>query len=317
MNKIIFGITTYNSIDYALDNLSIIINEIVKTPYNNKDIYISSNGMQNYYKIEKIVNELKKMYSCANIKLINLKKKGKNNALNAILKKAKSDDICYFIDDDIAISSLTIESNIECLIKNKIEREIPVIVGPNFKVIDNNLSLFQKIISLPYLMTSKNSPFVMGGALTFYRKDFDFYPNDENIADDGYIGNYFLKYLYDNNLTNERSNIIKDSYAYFQLSNNFTEWENQQIRILIGVENSYECFGSKYINYFKEKCKWEYSFGNELRKPVKWNIRLGMYRILQKLVMKKLEKVSNDKVSWENIYSTKKLKIYKGANYNV
>lgn len=71
------------------------------------------------------------------------------------------------------------------------------------------------MISVPYRINSPNSPFLMGAALTFYRKNFGLYIEDENIADDGYIGNCFLKYLYDNRLLNEPSNIVKDGFACF------------------------------------------------------------------------------------------------------
>lgn len=307
MNKIIFGITTYDSIDFLYKNMKILLAEISKLDMYTKKIIISSNGEQNYKKVPEIINQLKNMYNTIEIELLNTTKKGKNNALNAILKCCEQDEICYFIDDDIEISYTTIQSNIEYLIEHRKLYDIPIIVGPNFKMKMNNFNMFQKLISIPYSKNAANSPFVMGGALTFYRKDFEYYPSDENIADDGYIGNYFLRFLYDNNIDLPTTNIMKDGYAYFKPCKTYREWKNQQIRILIGVDNSYKCFGKKYESYFKNKCRWEYSFSKELQKPIRISPNLLIYRLLQKKVLKDLIKSNLKQVTWENISSTKKI----------
>ena len=306
MNKIVFGITTYNSLDFLYENLEVLFNEISKLHKYNKKIIVSSNGNQNFKNIPVIIDQLKEMFDTIEIELLNTTVKGKNNALNAILQCCDQDDICYFIDDDIDISYSTIQSNIECLIRYRVLYNIPVIVGPNFKMKQNNYNLFQRIISIPYLENAANSPFVMGGALTFYKKDFESYPTDENVADDGYIGNYFLKYLYDHNITQYSTNIIKDDYAYFKPCKTYHEWKQQQIRILIGVDNSYKYFGYQYEDYFKSKCKWEFSFSKELQKPIKMNLNVLIYRLLQKRVLKMLKKIKTNQVVWENISSTKK-----------
>ncbi len=307
MNKIIFGITTYNSMDFLYDNLKVLLKEICKLDKYNKKVIISSNGEQNFQDVHKVINQLKETFEIIEIKLLNTKIKGKNNALNAILECCSQDDICYFIDDDIDISYNTIQSNIECLIRYRNLYNIPIIVGPNFKMKQINYNLFQKIISIPYLEEAANSPFIMGGALTFYKRDFGYYPSDENIADDGYIGNYFLKYLYDNEITIYSTNIIKDEYAYFKPCKTFLEWKQQQIRILIGVDNSYKYFGPQYENYFKSKCKWEFSFSRELQKPIKMNFNIMIYRLLQKIVLKELKRINSNQFEWENISSTKKI----------
>lgn len=134
MNKIVFGITTYNSLDFLYENLEVLFNEISKLHKYNKKIIVSSNGNQNFKNIPVIIDQLKEMFDTIEIELLNTTVKGKNNALNAILQCCDQDDICYFIDDDIDISYSTIQSNIECLIRYRVLYNIPVIVGPNFKM---------------------------------------------------------------------------------------------------------------------------------------------------------------------------------------
>lgn len=89
------------------------------------------------------------------------------------------------------------------------------------------------------------------------------------------------------------TNIIKDDYAYFKPCKTYHEWKQQQIRILIGVDNSYKYFGYQYEDYFKSKCKWEFSFSKELQKPIKMNLNVLIYRLLQKRVLKMLKKNQN------------------------
>lgn len=103
------------------------------------------------------------------------------------------------------------------------------------------------------------------------------------------------------------TNIIKDGYAYFKPCKTYHEWKQQQIRILIGVDNSYKYFGYQYEDYFKSKCKWEFSFSKELQKPIKMNLNVLIYRLLQKRVLKMLKKIKTNQVVWENISSTKKI----------
>ena len=67
MNKIVFGITTYNSLDFLYKNLKVLLNEISKLHKYNKKIIVSSNGEQNFKNIPIIIDQLKEIFDTIEI----------------------------------------------------------------------------------------------------------------------------------------------------------------------------------------------------------------------------------------------------------
>ncbi|WP_224144129.1 glycosyltransferase family A protein [Leuconostoc gasicomitatum] len=75
---------------------------------------------------------------------------GKNDAINKILSYARGNkkDIIHFFDDDIEFLKGSIVKNLNTLIEYP--RGEHVLIGSDFKVRENVLSVIQKILNAPF-----------------------------------------------------------------------------------------------------------------------------------------------------------------------
>lgn len=314
-HKVIIGIPTMNSEMYIEKTLLELKKEILLLKKYIVMLVICING-DNYIKInilKDIIKNITKIYPCE-VKVLISNKLGKNNALNKILKIAKKNkyDLIHFIDDDIRFKEGSIEENITLLIKKSEQYQTKyILTGSHFEgkkmSFKNQLKnfylkgiwyyFFQKIIGLPFERIEENPKFCLGGAICGFLEIYPFYPNsDTGIADDGFIGNYFL---INSNLTEKNICPLfksKNSIMYFNLANNYKEWKLQQVRIFIGVFYSYEYFKENYL-LFKKYFSWEYSIGKDFRvsfknkKNINFKIKILLLKLFYSSVLKESKKI--------------------------
>lgn len=324
--KVIIGIPTFNSQNYISKNFETIQKEINLLSNYEVIIFICING-DNFELIKNEINNIKCSYE---VRILYEKNSGKNNALNRILKESKklNFDLIHFIDDDVDFKNGSILKNIECLIeKSKKYKTKYILVGSHFlgrkKTLQEQLNisktlgifnyLFQKIIVIPFEKQIENPNFCLGGAVCGFLEIYPFYPNSTTgIADDGYIGNYFL--LHSPLTRLGCCPIFKhiDSVMYFNLANNYSEWKLQQIRIFIGVYYSYQYFENS-LNLFRDYFSWEYSIEEEFRisfrqkKTLIEIYKVFILRLLQKIILKEATQIIKSKKcpDWNTAITTK------------
>ncbi|MCL2051016.1 MAG: glycosyltransferase family 2 protein [Lachnospiraceae bacterium] len=313
-HKVAIGIPTTSSFDYIEATLEAVAAHIrpIASEYD-IEIIIALNGGRKFYETKTKIINFKENNKDLSIHFIECVKQGKNNALNKILKYAENSDIIHFLDDDVILKEGTVKTNIKALIDSKREYRCPVLVGSNFYAYDCGYKYFRnlgygiftslkrifwyKLFSLPFEGESRQPKFCSGQSVCFFRKDFGYYPDDETgIADDGYIGNYFLI-----KNTAAKINLVKpkNSIVYFKIASVPSEWLRQQIRIFTGVYYSYKVFPG-YSSLFEKEFSWKYSVSKNLRGKHAFessfidNIRLFILRSFQRRVLKKSMKLINN-----------------------
>lgn len=306
------GVPTTNSVSYIANTLDSVAQytRCLEAPFNVK-IFIALNGDENFIATKKIILMFIKSHASTDITLIECPRAGKNNALNMILKAAANCEIMHFLDDDVLLSKDTLQLDVNNLIRYESMYDCPVLVGSNayahkrslkfyllqdYKIIPALKAVFWRyIFSLPFEKGSEQPKFCLGGSVCFFIKDFPGYPPDDSgIADDGYIGNYFLTKKTENVL----NNIIKPagSEMYFEVAISIDEWLKQQVRIFTGVYYSYLAFPGN-MDLFIKAFSWKYSVGGDFRgkdiaeKTVIRRVRLALLRHLQKEVLKRSQSV--------------------------
>lgn len=257
--QVAIGIPTTNSHNYIFENLMMYLPHIKElNDHFIVKVFVALNGDENSDLTKEQIRKALVEYDKNSVEIVLLEcvNSGKNNALNEILctcRKSNEIDIIHFLDDDILLSDDTLICNVKTLINGKKKLNQPVLIGTNIYarkrelkhyysknkslIISLKQAFFNYIFSLPFEKSSEAPRFCMGGCLCFYIDDFGLYPSDDTgIADDGYIGNYFLLSAGKNNHPGSK-NIIKppESVAYFEVASSLTEWINQQVRIFTGV----------------------------------------------------------------------------------
>lgn len=233
--KVIIGIPTIDSSSYIYNSLMNIKKEIELLKIENDvELIICINGDYNNEKIKKEINRFND-----NICILETPVKGKNNALNHLIKKAKllKGDIIHFLDDDVILSEGSLNKNIETLLKySEKYKTNEVLVGSNAiriqetffsKIKEYGLKgiyryFLYQIFSLPFRKVNENPKFCIGSSLGGFLSFYPEYPDDSTgIADDGYIGNY---YLINSSLYNKEVFPLiklKDSIFYFKVSDSY------------------------------------------------------------------------------------------------
>jgi GT2 family glycosyltransferase len=243
--KLIIGIATIDSVNYITNTISH-LQEQLKECFLEYKIVLSVNGNIQTYQF------LTEQYP--NFMVLYTEQAGKNTALNKIIQYAKDNhyDIIHFFDDDVRLKNNAIAINLQELINDFHTVKQPSIVASHILRVELSLKyfiqkygLFQglksyyywQVFSQPFTENACHPNFVIGSAYGLLVRDTPFFPEDNNIADDGFIGNYFA-------LRNKNNPIKHPDYsiAYVNITYNKQEWLKQWLRIHLGVMKSYDYF---------------------------------------------------------------------------
>ena len=237
-----------------------------------------------------------------NIEIFISNTNGKNNCINEMVKHCKSlkYDIIHFFDDDIFPESNAIKINLETLVKYS---KVPILVGSNFYVKKEGLSVLQKILYAPYQIDSDYNDFVAGYSNCTWLSYYPILPStNTQIAEDSYINIYFAQ------LGDSTNSIIKprNSIVYFEAYNSYKDWFWTQVRTYVGIEFSFLIFGTDYFK-FQNLFSWRYAEDKRFRvKKRKLGffpfIKLIFFRMFQHRVYKEGQKVllKSEEMEWNN-----------------
>jgi hypothetical protein len=295
-------------------------------------LFICLNGTNDQGKTRDKIQQFMADNRHLDVKFIEAQGPGKNRALNVMVEYAKVNqfDILHFIDDDVFFKEGSLNVNVNVLIREQSQIDVPIMVGSNFIGIERDFPYFRAmknsamraikpwllhhILITPFKLQADKPRFCIGQSLGAFVSDYPYYPDDESgMLDDGFVGNYYAlkgKELFEK----QGINVIfkpSNSLVYFNIPASFMEWYRQSLRNYVGIYYSY-LFHPSELSFFATFFSWEYSFGKDLRRKgpylgFKHLVCKQVYRLFQKLVLIRANKVIHAKQipDWGTAYSTK------------
>ena len=286
--NITIGIPTINSGHYIYSSLIRVQREIMHGPsVIVPRIVVCINGTRDYGRTRSEIERFKKDAATIPVEVIEEEKQGKNCALNRIVSHARNEhqcDIIYFFDDDISPRDRSFEKNIITLINHEERHSLPVLVGSAMLGIERSPGHFIKlkdsfikggiawflhrVFILPYQSDAERPKFCEGLSLGTFIRYMPDYPDDETgITDDTFLSNYFACQGRETYFNKGIPPIIKPpgSEVFVEISSNFSEWRQQQVRIHAGIRRSFDHFSPEERVFLVEYFRWPYAFNRESR----------------------------------------------------
>jgi len=298
--NITIGIPTFNSGEYIYASLSRIQKEIMYRPLGiDQRIVVCINGTKDNSTTRQEIERFERESATIMIEVIEEERKGKNNALNRIIRHARLEHLCdiiYFFDDDVWPSKGSFATNIETLIKHEKCHGLPVLVGSAMLAISHHPShfirlkkslgkglkayFFHWVFTLPYRPDSERPKFCEGFSVGTFIRYIPYYPDDATgITDDTFLSNYFASIGKEAYLSEGIPPIIKPpgSEAFVEIPYDYREWHRQQVRVHAGIRRSFNSFSAEDQTFLFEYFQWPYAFNRESRV---WPQNIAKHRLL-------------------------------------